>query len=341
MTKPHFYWDKWKMLLVTGDPKSWRDVIGRLIEWLYAHGKLNEKNEALESCCRLVGRKYMLLRHPIMWGLHDDVVMMPDSAYYELRDPEKYLVEGDDLASRDHWSHFIQYMKNTRTDEEFADFISKVPRMRGMNLWMKTMKGSKWSEWWFYTLFTPGAYLGNIVSNLITWIGRLGPEESIHWWIEMVKSGVTFSDDDEAKVSFGTTVPSLHLSETTNQGTQMLQNRTRWQVSWRKIYSVITPFYPIQNRAWQLKWLPDSHRKERQKRILLRRTDQGNIIVRALFGDTHISTNELVYYPAVTGDRSGVKMNKSTSRTIEKIQNTENCYKKRLAWKLHNENIKS
>jgi hypothetical protein len=115
---------------------------------------------------------------------------------------------------------------------------------------------------------------------------------------------------------------------------------TGWQKTWRRIWVTLTPFYPIQNRAWQLKWLPDSKRKERQKRILLRRTDRGNIIVRALFGDTHISELELQKYPEVKGDRSGVKMNKSCDRIIEKIHNKENCYKKLLAWRLHNENIK-
>ena len=164
------------MLLITGDPKSWRDAIGRLMEYLYAHGKFHEKNEALESCLRMCDGydKYVLLRHPAFWSTKSP-------------DPAEYMYNGDlreIFASRDHWSYFIQYKKNTLTDDEFADFISKVPRMRGMNLWMKTLTGSKWHQWWFYTIFNPGAYLGNIVSNLITWIGRLGPEESIWWWIE-------------------------------------------------------------------------------------------------------------------------------------------------------------
>ncbi len=306
MTNPHFYWDAWGMLLVTGDPKSWRDAIGRLMEWLYAHDKLNEKNEALEGCLMLVNGKYVLIRHPLFW-IEGQTTNTFDPNEYQ------YDKEGEEFASRDHWSYFIQYYKNTRTEEEFADFISKVPRMRGMNLWMKTMKGSKWHQWWFYTIFNPGALLGNIVSNLITWIGRLGPEESIHWWIE---------------------------GSNPNKGTEMLYNLSKWQKWWQRIFTIITPFYPIQNRGWQLKWLPEHKRKERQKRILLRRTDRGNLIVRALFGDTHISELELQKYPEVTGDRSGVKLNRSTKRTIGKIHNTENCYKKKLAWKLHYENIK-
>jgi hypothetical protein len=183
MTNPHFYWDAWKMLLITGDPKSWRDAIGRLMEYLYANGKFHERNEALEACCRLVDGKYVLYRHPIFWEPTENIdeLTAEDTQY-------KWDKFGEELASRDHWSYFIQYKKNTLTEEQFADFISKVPRMRGMNLWMKTMKGSKWGEWWFYTLFNPGAYLGNILSNLITWIGRLGPEESIHWWITVYSS---------------------------------------------------------------------------------------------------------------------------------------------------------
>ena len=154
MTNLHFYWDKFGFLLIFGDPKSWRDAIGRLMEYLYAHSKLHEKNEALESCLRLVDGKYVLLRHPALWVLYGEksgIITMPDLNIYLIEEKD------EQLASRDHWSYFIQYMKNTRTEEEFADFISKVPRMRGMNLWMKTMKGSKWHQWWFYTIFNPGA----------------------------------------------------------------------------------------------------------------------------------------------------------------------------------------
>jgi hypothetical protein len=115
---------------------------------------------------------------------------------------------------------------------------------------------------------------------------------------------------------------------------------SKWQKWWCRRWVILTPFYPIQNRAWQLKWLPDSKRKERQKRILLRRTDRGNIIVRALFGDTHISDFELRSYVETTGDVSGVKLNKSCDRHVTKIHNVKNCYKKKLAWKLHYENIK-
>ena len=328
-TNPHFIWDSWGFLLILGDPTSWRDAIGRLMEYLYAHGKFHEKNEALDSCLDLVHGKYVLYRHPtfMLRNDHPEGVINPDPTLYQ------YDKEGEEFASRDHWSYFIQYYKNTRTDAEFTDFISKVPRMRGMNLWMKTLTGSKWHQWWFYTIFNFGALLGNVVSNLITWIGRLGPEESIHWWIELDKSS-KYMNDVYKKAPGG--VP-FNLS---NNGTEMQKELTRWQKRWQRIWVVLTPFYPIQNRGWQLKWLPPSKRKERQKRILLRRTDRGNLIVRALFGDTHISELELQKYPETTGDASGVKLNKSCDRVIEKIHNTENCYKKKLAWKLHNENIK-
>ena len=314
MTQPHFKWDKWGFLLITGDPKSWRDAIGRLMEYLYAHGKLNEVNHALEACCRLTKTGYVLVRHPALWNVYDKM----GDPY-----PEEYEYDEFDemFASRDHWSYFIQYKKNTLSTEEFIEFMKLVPRMRGMNLWMGTMTGDKFSEWWFYTLFTPGAYLGNIVSNLITWIGRLGPEESIHWWISIYSSD-THVDSD-------------------NRGTLMQRNLTHWQKWWRKAWVTLTPFYPIQNRGWQLKWLPASKRKERQKRILLRRTDRGNIIVRALFGDTHISNAELRAFVETTGDVSGVKLNKSCDRTIEKIRNVKDGYKKKLARVLTNENIKS
>ena len=308
MDKLHFYWDAWRFLLVTGDSKSWRDAIGRLMEWLYAHGKLNEKNEALEECLILTKTGYVLLRHPAFAQTFHNKRFFPDPNEYEL-DKHKEI-----FASRDHWSYFIQYKKNTLSKEEFIEFIKLVPRMRGMNLWMGTMTGDKFSEWWFYTLFNPGAYLGNIISNLITWIGRLGPEESIHWWIRK---------------------DSFHHYR--NNGLYLQHNLTRWQKWWRRRWVIITPFYPIQNRAWQLKWLPDSKRKERQKQILLRRTDKDNPIVRLLFGDKTVTKAEVNAYPETTGDASGIKLNKSCDRTIEEIHNTENCYKSLLVCRLYDE----
>jgi len=305
MTKLHFKWDTWGFLLIFGDPKSWRDAIGRLMEYLYAHGKLNEVNPALESCLDLTPTGYVLYRHPtfLLKAMSTPGSVTPDPTIY------KYDKKGEEFASRDHWSYFIQYKKNTLSEEEFTDFISKVPRMRGMNLWMKTMKGSKWAEWWFYALFNPGAYLGNIASNLITWIGRLGPEMGIHWWI-------------------------VHnVGEDVNRGTRMLYNLTWWQKAWRKIWVTVTPFYPIQNRGWQLKWLPESKRKERQKRILLRRTDKDNPIVRLLFGDLTVSISDVRAYPETTGDASGIKLNKSCDRTIRRIpmESQQGCYKYMLA----------
>lgn len=261
------------MLLITGDPKSWKDAIGRLMEYLYANGKFNERCEALERCLWHDGKKYRLKRHP---------------AYSA-------------PSSRDHWSYFIQYYKNTRTKEEFAEFIRQVPRMRGLTLWMKTMAGNKRAEWWFYTIYNTGAYIHNFMDWSISGLGNFGPERDNHWWI------------------------------TDGNGSKYQQSKTLWQRLWAWIWGKACPFYPVQNRAWQLKFLPESPRKEKQKRTYLKRTDKGNPIVRLLFGDKTVTQDEVDNYPEMANDRSGVKLNLSCRRWIYEI---EEGYKRKLLQRL-------
>jgi hypothetical protein len=272
MTQPHFYKDKWGLILVKGDHTSYRDCMGRNFEDEVPDFELGYVSEAMESCLWRNGNKWGLKRHP----------------------------EYDEETSRDHWSYFIMYRKATMAPFAFKKFIKDVPRMRGMNLWKKSLKGNKWAQWWYYTIFNPGARIGNALDTLITRFGNLGPEESLQWWV----AGYN--------------------------GDKMLMNLTPWQEAWRSLWQLVIPFFPTQNRAWQLSFLPEHKRKEIQQRILLRRTDRGNIIVRLLLGDDHISVWEINGYQEVTGDRSGVKLNKSCDRTIHLILNTANCYKKKL-----------
>lgn len=283
MDKPYFIFDEWGMPLITGDPNSWKDSIGRLLEMEYAKNGLTRTVKALDDCLYYSEGRYRLKRHP---------------GYEE-------------HSSRDHWSYFLMYLYNRTTSEgipmkvSFMCITSNIPSMRGMNLWIKTLRGNKRAEWWFYTIFNLGAYIHNFMDWAIVGIGNLGPECDNYYWLVF--------------------------------GSDYQRTKTRWQSLWSKIWGKVVPFYPVQNRAWQLKFLPESKRKERQKRIYLKRTDHGNYIVRALFGDTDISQEEADNYPEMGGDRSGVRLNLSCDRYIHQIKNTQNCYKRKLLQRLLSE----
>jgi len=274
MALPYFYFDEWNLLLVTNDDASWKDAIGRTFEYWYANGQ--DKNSpvaiGIRNCAYPDGYKLRLKRHP--------------------GHAEK--------SSRDHWSYYIMFMKMVLPEEEFNAAIKTIPRMRGMNLWKKTLTGNKWAEWWYYTIFNPGAWIGNQWNNLITDIGNLGAEKSNHWWIEHPE-GQEF-----------------------NNGNTYVKTNTRWQ---NFIRGALIPLYPIQNRAWQLKFLPESKRKERQKRLLRSRCGEYNYIVRILLGDSKISTFERDNYPEMEADRSGVVLNRSLRRDVRLVINQVHCYK--------------
>ena len=272
----YYYFDVWGMPLIRHDPNSWKDSIGRLMEIEYANNGLTQFNLALDDCLYYDNDVAKLKRHP----------------------------GHDELASRDHWSYFIQYMKNTSSPEFFDEFIKKVKPMRGMTLWFKALTGNKRAEWWFYTIYNLGAYVHNFLDWAIIGIGNLGPERDNNWWI------------------------------TDHNGSMLKADRTRWERMWAWIWGKVCPFYPVQNRAWQLKFMPENPRKEKQKRIYLKRTDYGNLIVRILFGDKTITQCQVYNYPEMAGDRSGVRLNKSCDRWIFEI---EDGYKRKLLKKLISE----
>ena len=185
------WWKKlWDLILKriwipTWSNKSWRDSIGRTVLAWIAYGKPKELAEALYCC-----HTDRLYRHP------------------------KY----EEQSSRDHWSYYIifRFLKGYW----FNEFIKKVPRMRGLNSWMKALTGNKRAEFWYYTLAIPGARIGNGFLRACRWAGRISPEFTNHGWLLI--------------------------------GNTYLHNRTLWQKAWAWIIGKIIPAYSLHNKAWQI-----------------------------------------------------------------------------------------
>jgi hypothetical protein len=247
--------------------KSKRDTIGRTVLAGLAYGFTDEMIEGLESCYR----DEVLYRHPDL----------------------------DEVASRDHYSYFYIYRR--WTNQELPNF----PKMRGMNLWMKTLTGNKRAEWWYYFWQIPGAYLGNWWLKTCRRIGGIGNEWSNREWITYAQDGTV--------------------------GQYVIWNRTPWQKLWSKIINTTIPAYALHNKAWQIYVMPTSKRKEKLKRILLKRAGKSNLMLRLLFGDK-VTQEEIDNYPHMTGYRPGAYLN-TTTRTIREMDAVEseyNTYEKQL-----------
>ena len=125
----YYVFDYIGMLLVLMDSESWKDSLGRTILTWLAHNRDERLTQGIDACLfkQKNQKKYTLLRHPLR----------------------------TEKSSRDHWSYFIIYKKLSSSAEDFKNFIKDVPRMRGMNYWMKAVAGSKFHEWLYYTLYIP------------------------------------------------------------------------------------------------------------------------------------------------------------------------------------------
>lgn len=293
--------DKYGMPVTKDDPESIDNCVGTLVCMGFCYGFIKEFKEALEQCLiKEPGKKHVLIRHPTR--------PIP--------------------TSRDHWSYFIQYRKWTnRNPQRFKNFIKYVPRMNGLNLWMKALTGSKIHEWLYYTLYIPGARLGNWWNRLIMRIGKAGPERTNEWWITRPEGGAT-------------------------NGELLQRSFTRWQKFWLhgprfKLFGkechieILVPAYPLHNKGWQLYVMPKSKRKETLKRILLQRVEKSNIMLRLLFGDTTVTQEEVDNCPHMTGYRPGVYY-PTCDRTIRELTPEEaefNAYEKDLIIWLYESNI--
>jgi hypothetical protein len=272
----------------TRSNKSWRDSIGRTVLCWIAYGGPEELKEAVNNCI-VFGDPWNLLRHP------------------------NHLEE---FASRDHFSYWIILQKLTDSSYGFNTTVDCLPRMCGMNLWMKSLTGNKYSEWWYYFFAIPGAYIGNAWLGFCRWAGRISPEFTNHGWLLI--------------------------------GNTYLHNLTARQKLWGWIILNTIPAYALHIKAWQLYVLPASRKKERLKRILLRRVGKSNLLLRLLFEDRkapnlggNVTWEEIDNYPFLTNYRPGVYLDESCRRDIREMTIEEaewNTYEKDLIKYLYNEN---
>ena len=281
-SKDTFYvFDEYGMLTVKSDALSWRDSIGMTVCAWIAYGMPDELVYKLEFCYN--SNSCELYRHPAF----------------------------NELSSRDHWSYFIIYRKLLYNGVWFDKFIKKVPRMRGMNLWMRSITGNKLAEWMYYTLYIPGAILGNWWLEFCRVVGRIGPERSNNLWIA--------TDDDNT------------------YGYYFQKTRTLWQKLWAWIIFQTIPAYPLHNKGWQLYVMRKVPKRDTLRKILLKRVGKSNILLRLLYGDDTVTQEEVDNYPHMTGFRPGVYLDESCRRHIRELTPQEaefNAYERDLIVKL-------
>jgi hypothetical protein len=264
------------MMVVQEDILSWKDSMGRTVLTWIAHDMPEELEAAIESCLSfdLKDNRYRLRRHPGIW----------------------------EKTSRDHWSYFIIFRKLKYEDWEFKKFVKKIPSMRGMNLWVKSLAGNKSAERWYYRWAIPEAWLTNRWNKFVRVIGFIYPERSNYWWIDQ-------------------------YDEKRNNGQVLQDSVTEWQKWWAR---KLIPLYPVHVKGWQLFVMPDNPRKEILKRIIQKRIGEHNYMLRLLMGDTEISQEEIDTYPNMSGYRPGVPLNEPCDRDIYELPDQDNLYEKVL-----------
>ena len=189
----------------------------------------------------------------------------------------------EEHASRDHWSYWLIFNKiHDRDPHAFEN----LPRMRGLNLWMKSLAcktgflGIKAISWYYFWNI-PFARLGNWWLKRCRKIGRIRNEWDNNDWINEVQDNLTV-------------------------GNWVQIRRTPWQKLWCRIILNTIPAYSLHIKGWQLYVMPESKKKEKLKRILLKRVEKSNILVRLLLGDETVKQHEVDTYPNMKGYRPGV-----------------------------------
>jgi len=275
--------DEHGMLIVPTDELSWKDSVGRTtLAWI-AYERPVELVKSLDDCMDFNRKKHKweVFRHP----------------------------EHKEKSSRDHWSYMLIHLKlyNPYWLKEVVEW-KFIPRMRGMNLWMKSLTGNKRAEWWYYFWAIPFARIGNGFLRFCRWVGRIGPERCNNWWIH-----------------------NKYYSDLTGGGA-ILYNRTKWQKAWAWIIFQIIPAYPLHNKAWQIYVMRKTPKRDALRKILIKRIGKSNILMRLLLGDA-VTQQEVDNYPHMTGYRPGVYLDETCRRTIRELTVEEaefNTYEKDL-----------
>jgi len=206
------------------------------------------------------------------------------------------------LASRDHWSYFI--IQSFLIDPCWINKeVKHWTGMRGMNAWMKALTGNKRAEFFYYFWVIPSARIGNGFLRFCRWVGRITPEQDNDVWIT---EGSAF--EDEVWMTLGY---------------YLLWSRTRWQKLWAWIIFQTMPAYALHNKAWQIYIMPESRRKEKLKRILLKRIAPRNLLLRLLLGDDTVTQEEIDAYPDMTGFPPGEYTDETCRRDIRELTDKE------------------
>ena len=302
----HVMFDSYGMAVVKGDERSWKDSIGRTVLAWIAYGMPYELHAALAKCFTLNKKgKFGLYRHP---------------AHKE-------------KSSRDHWSYAI--VLRILYDKEFnvnfistQEWLNRIPRMRGMNLWMKSLTGNKRAEWWYYVINIPGARLGNWWLRKCRKWGRIWPEEDNRVWL------------------------GSHPTRPGVPGYLILSERTPWQKLWAWIIFTSMPAYALHNKAWQIYVMRKTPKRDTLRKILLKRVGKSNIMLRLLlepeviYNSDYLKSSyklvtqeEVDNYPNMTGYRPGVYLDETCRRDIRELTDKEaefNTYEKSLIIWLYN-----
>jgi hypothetical protein len=285
----YHYFDYFGNPVIIGDIKSYLDSLGRLILTWIAYDMPDELIDQIELHLSFERKYSVLFRHPGTW----------------------------DKTSRDHWSYFIIYRhllreKRGDSDEFFWSFCADIPKMRGITTWKNALADDRKAERRYYRTGIPGARIGNIVLNILNYLGQFGPEWDNNAWIK----------------------PILKYSEV-NAGIYAQRTRTPWQNFIGRATLLIMPAYALHNKALQIYVMPEGAKKARIQEILLKRIGKSNIVVRLLLNDRTVTLRELRNYPDMSGYRPGVYLKPGCCfRDIHKLpeaQAAANNYEKQFA----------
>ena len=284
----HVVFDEYGMAVVKGDSLSWRDSIGRTVLCWIAYDKPDKLANGLNDCFHWSQKGHKLYRHP----------------------------DSEELSSRDHWSYFIIHKYLDDNCHWFDNLIKYAPRMRGMNLWMKSLTGKKGflgikSISWYYFWNIPFAYIGNAWLWFSRKAGKIRPERENNEWC------------------WGNTI----------QGNYVQRLATKRQKLWGWIILNTIPAFSLHIKAWQIYVLPKTPKRDALCKILIKRVGKSNIMLRLLYevvgaNSAHqVTQEEIDAYPHMTNYRPGVYLDESCRRDIREMTVEEaefNTYEKSL-----------
>jgi len=159
---PYWYKDTSGMVLVTDDPDSWRDSIGRNLDAYVAY----EEWILVESVCQCFEGKELKdwQRHPTM-GLSKIIDLSRDHISYALI--SFYISKN--------WTNFYYILNKLKWK------VNEYTTLCGMWLWVQTLKNSKW-QYLYYAAKIPEMSLMSMWNWLVRKVTNIKPERSQAEW---------------------------------------------------------------------------------------------------------------------------------------------------------------